>query len=430
MERKTIEIDLSHAGVNIDPAFYQERVSEIDRSMVEKTGRGSDFLGWLDYPKTYDKKEMELLKETAKYVRENYDVLVVAGIGGSYLGARAAIEAINGLFPSKGPEIVFLGQTLDPDYVHDAIEHIKDRKFAINVISKSGTTTETSIAFRILREMAERKYGKEGARKAIIATTDREKGALLTLAKEEGYVRFVLPGNIGGRYSVQTAVGLFPIAVAGIDPEAIMKGSHDAMVDLSDPDLAKNEAYRYAVARHMLYENGMKGELLVTYKPQLVQIGEWWKQLYGESEGKEGKSVFPTSCTFTTDLHSLGQFIQEGTMSFFETVIDIKNPHHDVEIPNDEANLDGLNFLSGKKMSYVNQKAYEGTLDAHANVARRPNIVVKMDRLGAYELGYLFYFFERACAMSAYLNGLNPFDQPGVEVYKKNMFHLLGKPGY
>lgn len=430
MEEKTIKLDLSHTTLKIDEAAHQEEVTAIDQSMKDKTGRGSDFLGWLDYPLNYDKKEHELLKKTADYIRSNYDVLVVAGIGGSYLGARAAIDALKGLFHEEGPEIVYLGQTLDPDYVHGALNHIKNKKFAINVISKSGTTTETSVAFRLLREMAEAKYGKEGAAKAIVATTDAHSGALLKLSQEEGYVRFVLPGDIGGRYSVQTPVGLFPIAVAGIDPTLILEGSAKAREDLSDPTLSKNDAYRYALARHLLYKAGNASELLVTYKPQLVQLGEWWKQLFGESEGKEGKSLFPTSCTFTTDLHSLGQFIQEGSKTFFETILDIKNPTSDVEIPYDEANLDGLNFLANKKMSFVQEKAYEGTLEAHSKKAGRENIVLHMDKLGAFELGYLFYFFERACAMSAYLNGVNPFDQPGVEVYKKNMFHLLGKPGY
>ena len=429
MSDKTISLDLSHTGLAIEKEEHQGKIDQIDGMIKNKTGRGSDFLGWLDYPLTYDKKEHELLKKTAAYVSDNYDTLVVAGIGGSYLGARAAIDAINGLFPKK-VEIVFLGQTLDPDYVHDALAHLKGRKFAVNVISKSGTTTETSVAFRLLREMCEEKYGKEGARKAIVATTDAHNGALLKLSEEEGYVRFVLPGDIGGRYSVQTPVGLFPIAVAGINPTAILEGSAKAREDLADPSLEKNDAYLYALARHLLYKKGNFAELFVTYKPQLVQLGEWWKQLYGESEGKEGKSLFPMSCTFTTDLHSLGQFIQEGSKTFFETIIDIKTPHNDVEIPFDKDNLDGLNFLAGKKMSFVQSKAYEGTLAAHSEKAGRDNIVLHMDKLGAYELGYLFYFFERACAMSAYLNEVNPFDQPGVEVYKKNMFHLLGKPGY
>ncbi len=431
MNGKTIELDLTRAGIAIPTRAYQSRIDEIDLAMREKRGAGSDYLGWFDYPLTYDKKEHELLKKTAAHIRQDYEVLVVAGIGGSYLGARAAIEALNGLFPGKGPEIVFLGQTLDPDYIHDALEYIKGKRFAVNVISKSGTTTETSLAFRLLREMAEARYGKAGARDAIVATTDKKSGALLTLAKEEGYVRFVLPSDIGGRYSVQTPVGLFPIAVAGIGPTAILEGSKKAMEELESPSLEENTAYLYALARHLLYkEHAMKSELLVTYKPQLVQLGEWWKQLFGESEGKEGKSLFPTSCTFTTDLHSLGQFIQDGERSFFETILHVEEPNSDLEIPSDEDNLDGLNYLSGKKMSYVQNKAYEGTLAAHSEVAKRPNLVLKTRKLGAFELGYLFYFFERACAMSAYLNGLNPFNQPGVEVYKRNMFHLLGKPGY
>ncbi len=427
---KHIVTDLGHLVHQVDLGKYQEKVNQINLWIKEKTGKGNDFLGWVDQPIAYDKDELKAIKEAADYVRNNYDVLVVCGIGGSYLGARAAIEALGGL-TRKSPEIIFMGQTLDPEYVGDVLDYLKGRKFAINVISKSGTTTETAVSFRLLKELLEKNIGVEMARKSIFATTDKEKGALLTLAKKEGYTTFILPSDIGGRYSVQTAVGLFPIAVAGFDPEEILEGSAAAREDTNDPDLSKNEAYKYAVARYALYEEyGINGEMLISYSPSLVQVGEWWKQLFGESEGKSDKALVPMSATFTTDLHSLGQFIQQGTKSFFETIIRKGSYRKDVEMPHDEENLDGLNFLEGKPLSYINEKAYEGTLLAHTKDAGRDNIVLSIDKLDAFGMGYLFYFFERACAMSAYLLGINPFDQPGVEIYKKNMFHLLGKPGY
>ena len=415
----------------VDFSRYQEKVAEIDAMIKNKTGAGNDFLGWVDHPIDYDKKELELIKSSAKYVRENYDVLVVCGIGGSYLGARAAIEAINGAFNHKKPEIFYLGQTFDPTYIHELLDYLKDKKFALNVISKSGTTTETSVSFRLLRELLEKRDGVEAARKAIFATTDASKGALLTLAKKEGYVRFVLPDDIGGRYSVQTAVGLFPIACAGIDPEAILLGSAKAREDTSNPDLMQNEAYKYAVIRHEMYERYKKNvEMFITYVPSFVQLGEWFKQLFGESEGKEHKSLLPDSATFTTDLHSLGQFMQEGNPMFFETTLRMMKHRDEVLVPHDEENLDGLNYLEGKDLGYIQDKAMEGTLSAHSKNAGVDNIVLEFEEMNAFNLGYLFYFFERACAMSAYLNGVNPFNQPGVEVYKKNMFHLLGKPGF
>lgn len=410
---------------------YKEKVAEIDTMIKNGTGAGSDFLGWVDYPLNYDKEELALIKESAKYVRENYDVLVVAGIGGSYLGARAAIEAINGLHGNKKPEIIFMGQTLDPTYIAEVMNYLKDKKFAINVISKSGTTTETSVSFRLLKEMLEKHFGVEMARKSIFATTDKENGALLTLAKNEGYVRFVLPSNIGGRYSVQTAVGLFPIAVAGIDPEEILKGSAAARIDCSNPDIEKNECYKYAVIRHAMYMTYHKSvEFFVSYVPSFVQIGEWWKQLFGESEGKDGKGLLPASATFTTDLHSMGQFIQEGTKVFFETTLHLKKHRNSVILPRDNENLDGLNYLAGKDLGWIQDKAYEGTIRAHTDTGHNDNVILDMEEMNAFSLGYFFYFMERACAMSAYLNGVNPFNQPGVEVYKHNMFHLLGKPGF
>lgn len=410
---------------------YKEKVAEIDAMIKNGTGEGADFLGWVDYPINYDKEELSLIKESAKYVRENYDVLVVAGIGGSYLGARAAIEAINGLYGKNKPEIIFMGQTLDPTYVCQVLDYLKGKKFAINIISKSGTTTETSVSFRLLKELLEKNVGVEMARKSIFATTDKNNGALLTLAKNEGYVRFVLPANIGGRYSVQTAVGLFPIAVAGIDPEEILKGSEAARIDCSNPDINENDCYKYALIRHEMYEKYHKSvEFFITYVPSFVQIGEWWKQLFGESEGKDGKGLLPASATFTTDLHSMGQFIQEGTKVFFETTLRLTKHRDSLLLPRDTENLDGLNYLAGKDIGWVQDKALEGTVRAHTDTGKNDNVVLEMDGMSPYNLGYFFYFMERACAMSAYLNGVNPFNQPGVEVYKHNMFRLLGKPGF
>ena len=426
-----IKTSTKHLVDEIDFASYQERVNEVHKSIIEKTGEGNDFLGWVDHPFNYDKAELEEIKKWAKYVRENYEVLVVCGIGGSYLGARAAIEAINGVIGRGKPEIIFMGQTFDPTYTRQCLEYLADKKFAINVISKSGTTTETSVAFRLLKEMIEKRDGVEMARKSIFATTDANKGALLTLCKQEGYVRFVLPDDIGGRYSVQTAVGLFPIAVAGIDPEAILLGSQKAFEDSANPDLAVNECYKYAVIRHDMYKkHKLAAEMFITYVPSFVQIGEWFKQLFGESEGKDKKGLLPDSATFSTDLHSLGQFIQDGTPKFFETVLFVEHARNEVVIPECEDDGDQLNYLAGKNMEFVNEKAFKGTLAAHSDTAKVPNVVIKVDKLDEETLGYLFYFFEKTCAMSAYLLGVNPFNQPGVEIYKKNMFSLLGKKGY
>ena len=410
---------------------YADKVAQIDKMIKDGTGEGSNYLGWVDYPLNYDKDELASIIENAKYVRENFDVLVVTGIGGSYLGARAAIEAINGLYSNKKPEIIFMGQTLDPTYNKQVLDYLKDKKFAINVISKSGTTTETSVAFRLLKELLEKNFGVEMARKSIFTTTDKEKGALLTLAKKEGYVRFVLPSNIGGRYSVQTAVGLFPIAVAGIDVNDILAGSAQARLDCQNPDLLNNECYKYALIRHIMYKEYKKAaEFFVTYVPSFVQIGEWWKQLFGESEGKEGQGILPASATFTTDLHSLGQFIQEGSKVFFETTLLLKNHRSSIILPRDNENLDGLNYLAGKDLGWIQNQACSGTIRAHTDVGNNNNVILELEEMSAFNLGYFFYFMERACAMSAYLNGVNPFNQPGVEVYKNNMFHLLGKPGF
>lgn len=425
-----IKVNDKHLIKEIDYKKYEDSVKEVHRIIHEKSGPGNDFLGWLNYPETFDKVEFEAIKRYAKYVRENFEVLVVCGIGGSYLGARAAIEALRGLHSKDKLEIIFLGQTFSSDYTYEVLDYIKDKKFAVNVISKSGTTTETSIAFRLLKNLLEQKEGVEGARKAIFATTDKEKGALKTLATNEGYPTFVLPSDIGGRYSVFTAVGLFPIACAGLDIDQLMEGALKAQKDTANPSLKHNEAYKYAVIRFDQKHQQKSVELFITYEPKLVQLGEWFKQLYGESEGKDGQGLFPTSATFSTDLHSLGQFIQDGSKVLFETIIHIDDASHEVKIPSDKDDLDGLNYLAGKSLNYVNEQAFKGTLEAHEKDGKVPNVVLEMQKLDEYSLGYTFYFFMKACAMSAYLLKVNPFNQPGVEIYKKNMFHLLGKKGY
>ncbi len=409
---------------------YKEDVKRINKMINEKSGPGNDFLGWVDYPVNYDKEELERIKKDAKYVRDNFDILVVCGIGGSYLGAKSAIDALKGLKSDDKLEIIFMGQTFSPNYVAQVLDYLKGKKFAINVISKSGTTTETSISFRLLKELLESQVGKEAAKKAIYATTDKARGALKTLCNKEGYATYVLPDDVGGRYSVFTPVGTFPLACAGIDVDEFLKGAREAREYVDNDDLDNNDCYKYAVTRDYLYRNKYPVEMYVTYEPQMSQISEWLKQLFGESEGKEKKGLLPGSVTFSTDLHSLGQFIQDGSPILFETIINILNPNKDVSIPSDPEDLDGLNYLTGKSLSYVNQKAFEGTLAAHEDTGNVPCNVIYIDRLNAKSLGYMYYFFMRACAMSAYLLDINPFNQPGVEVYKKNMFHLLGKKGY
>ena len=425
-----IKLDLNHEMDEDIVLSYQEQVRVINKMIDEKTGPGNDFLGWVDWPVDYDKEELSRLLRDAQYVRDHFDILVVCGIGGSYLGARAALEALKGLKSDDKMEIIFMGQTFSPNYVSQILKYLEGKNFAINVISKSGTTTETSISFRLLKELLEKQIGKEAAQKAIYATTDKEKGALKTLCNQEGYATYVLPGNIGGRYSVLTAVGLFPLAVAGIDVQAMLEGAKEAREAYDNDDMKNNLCYRYAVTRDYMYRHHRPVELYVTYEPQMAQISEWLKQLFGESEGKEKKGLFPASVTFSTDLHSLGQFVQDGTPLLFETILNIKEPNDDVLIPHDEENLDGLNYLEGKNLAFVNQKAFEGTLKAHVEDGHVPCNVITIDKLDAKTLGHLFYFFMRACAMSAYLLDINPFNQPGVEIYKKNMFHLLGKKGY
>lgn len=424
-----IKVDLTQAKLAETMDMYKEQVASIHDMIHNKTGKGNDFLGWVDLPIAYDKEEVKAIEEKVNELKDEIDVLLVCGIGGSYLGARAAIEAINGLFPTNKVQIIYIGNTFSSNYLAQIKEYVKDKEFAINVISKSGTTTETSIAFRIFKDLLETTKGKEVARQRIIATTDKAKGALKTLATNEGYTTFVVPDDVGGRFSVLTAVGLFPIAMAGINVNDMLKGAADSREKYNNPDIETNEAYQYAVARQVLSKQGFAAEMFVTYELQLAMVAEWWKQLFGESEGKEEKGILPTSATFSTDLHSLGQFIQEGTKVLYETVLKVKNPIADLEIPSDKDDLDNLNYLAGKTVDFVNKKACEGTIDAHVNTGGVPNIQITLDEISAYSFGYMVYFFEIACAMSVYLLDVNPFNQPGVEVYKKNMFKLLGKPG-
>ncbi len=402
----------------------------------KKTGPGNDFLGWVDLPVNYDKNEFSRIKAAAEKIKADSDVLVVIGIGGSYLGARAAIEALSHSFYNmlpkaqrKTPEIYFVGNNISSAYIVELLELIKDKDVSVNVISKSGTTTEPALAFRIFREYMENKYGKKEAAARIYATTDKARGALKKLANEEKYESFVIPDDVGGRYSVLTAVGLLPIAAAGIDIDRMMKGAQDAHALYGNPDPAQNECYRYAAARNALYAKGKTVEIMVNYEPSLHFVTEWWKQLYGESEGKDQKGIFPAGVDFTTDLHSMGQYVQDGLRNIFETVLNVEKPRKSLLIKEDRDNLDGLNFLTGMDIDEVNKKAMQGTLLAHTD-GGVPNLVLSIPEMDSYWFGSLVYFFEKACGISGYLLGVNPFDQPGVEAYKKNMFALLGKPGY
>ena len=426
-DKVMLRVDLTHTGIEQEIKQYSEKVKELHKVIHEKTGAGNDFLGWVDWPKEYDYEEVNAIIEASKKINEECDTLVVCGIGGSYLGAASAIEMLNGLFSDSKVKIIFMGNTFSSTYTAQVLKYLEDKEFAINVISKSGTTTETSIAFRLVKELAIKKYGKAKANSRIYATTDKARGALKNESNIEGYKTFVIPDDIGGRYSVLTAVGLLPIAVSGQDVREILAGAAQARLDFENDNLENNAAYQYAVARYVLNKKGYPVEMFVTYEPHFQKLGEWWKQLFGESEGKEGKGLLPDSVTYSTDLHSLGQFVQEGTKVLFETVFTVSKPQIDLEIPSDESNLDGLNYLAGKKMSFVNEKACEGTLAAHEIDGKVPNVLITMDSMNAFNYGYLVYFFEMACAMSAYLLGINPFNQPGVEVYKKNMFKLLGK---
>lgn len=415
---------------------YKEQVENIHKDLHRRANDEKDFVGWLELPSNYDKKEFARIKKAAKKIKKESDILVVIGIGGSYLGARAVIESLTSSFYNmlpekqrKYPQILFVGNNLSPNYINELIEYIGNRDFSVNVISKSGTTTEPAVAFRIFREMLENKYGIDEARSRIYATTDKEKGALKTLAENEGYEKFVVPDNVGGRYSVLTAVGLLPIAVAGIDIDKLMEGAQIGQERYNDSNLKYNECYQYAVARNILYKSRKNIEILVNYEPKMHYFTEWWKQLFGESEGKDKKGIFPAGVDFTTDLHSMGQYIQEGKRNLFETVITVENSNTDIMIHPDDDNLDGLNYLAGKGLDYVNKKAMEGTIKAHVT-GNVPNIQIKMDKLDEKNLGELIYFFEKACAVSGMILGVNPFNQPGVEEYKKNMFKLLKKPGY
>lgn len=418
-------------------AEMQAMVNAADTQLREGTGAGNDFRGFLNLPVDYDKAEFERIKAAAKKIQAESEVLVVIGIGGSYLGARAAIEFMHhsfyNLLPAdkrnNAPQIFFAGNSISSSYVYDLLDLIGDRDFSVNVISKSGTTTEPSIAFRVFKEKLIEKYGIEGAKSRIYATTDRARGALKTEADAQGYETFVIPDDVGGRFSVLTPVGLLPIAASGADIDALMQGAADARAEYKDADLAKNEAYQYAALRNILYRKGYTTEILENYEPTLQYFAEWWKQLMGESEGKDGKGIYPSSANFSTDLHSLGQYIQEGMRNLMETVITVGNPTNDTDIPKEEENLDGLGYLEGKSMNYVNSKAFQGVVLAHTD-GNVPNMIVNIPDQTEYTLGYMIYFFEIAVAISGYLNGINPFNQPGVEAYKKNMFALLGRPGY
>lgn len=421
-----IQLDLNHAFLKEDVKAYQDQVRAIDEALQNGTCKGNDFIGWLNWANNYDKEEFSRIKEVAAKVRENTEVFVVCGIGGSYLGARAAIEMMNGLYGDNKPEIIYMGNTFSSTYISQVMNHIKNKEVTVNVISKSGTTTETALAFRILKRFMEEKYG-EDAKNRIIATTDKARGTLKALADKEGYETFVIPDDIGGRFSVITPVGLLPIAVAGIDIDALMKGLHDGMGEYGDADLEKNPAYRYAVARRILQNQGYDVELLVNYEPQMQMVAEWWKQLFGESEGKDGKGILPDSVCFSTDLHSLGQFVQEGKKVLFETNLYVDTPMIDLTFPNDEANEDGMNYLAGKSVDWANKMAAKGTLQAHEETGGVPNILLTMPGMTSYDFGNMCMFFFKAIAMTTLMNDSNPFNQPGVEVYKKNMFKLLGK---
>ena len=408
------------------------QVEAAHKLLESRTGPGNDFLGWVDLPVNYDKEEFARIKEAAAKIKQDTDVLLVIGIGGSYLGARAAIEAMAGSLYNATckdtPEIYFVGNSISSSYLNQVLKICEGKRVSLNVISKSGTTTEPAVAFRVLKEYLEKTVGKEEAKSRIYATTDRAKGTLKEQADREGWQTFVVPDDVGGRFSVLTAVGLLPIACAGLDIDQLMAGAAKAREELSVCSM-DNGCYRYAAARNILYRKGKSVELLASYEPDFTMMNEWYKQLFGESEGKDQKGLMPTSVVFSTDLHSMGQFVQDGARIMFETVVDVKNPHSELFIQNDPQNLDGLNFLSEQNMSYVNRKAMEGTILAHTD-GGVPNIVLEVESLKAIDLGYLIYFFARACAISGYLLGVNPFDQPGVESYKKNMFALLGKPGY
>ena len=432
-----LKLNLKNTGIDQKAIMkYKEKVEQIHHELHKRANAQNDFVGWLELPTNYDKEEFKRIKSAAARIQEDSEVLVVIGIGGSYLGARAVIESLTNTFDNllpeskrKHPQIFYVGNNLSPNYINDLIETLGTKDFSVNVISKSGTTKEPAIAFRIFREMLENRYGIEEARGRIYVTTDKEKGALKTLANSEGYETFVIPDNVGGRYSVLTAVGLLPIAVAGIDIDKIMEGARTAQEKYEDSNLKYNACYKYAVVRNILYKLYKNTEILVNYEPKMHYFTEWWKQLFGESEGKDQLGIFPAGVDFTTDLHSMGQYIQEGRRNLFETVIRIEKANSDITIQEEEDNLDGLNYLAGKGLDYVNKKAMEGTIEAHVS-GDVPNVVIELPKLTEETIGHLIFFFEKSCAMSGMILGVNPFNQPGVEKYKKNMFRLLEKPGY
>lgn len=417
-------------------ASMEKLVAAAKEELVSRSGAGNDFLGWIDLPVAYDKEEFARIKKAAEKIKSDSEVLLVIGIGGSYLGARAAIEFLRHSFYNmvpqsvrKTPEIYFVGNSISSTYVTHLMDVIGDRDFSVNIISKSGTTTEPAIAFRIFKEMLEKKYGKAEAAKRIYATTDKARGALKHLATEEGYETFVVPDDVGGRFSVLTAVGLLPIAVSGADITKLMEGAADMRQTCLNKDFAENDSLKYAAIRNILLRKGKSVEILCNYEPSLHYVSEWWKQLFGESEGKDQKGLFPASVDLTTDLHSMGQFIQDGSRIMFETVMELENPSLDVTINEEPVDLDGLNYLSGKTLDFINKSAMKGTQLAHTD-GNVPNLSVKLPKQDEFSLGQLFYFFEFACGVSGYILGVNPFNQPGVESYKANMFALLGKPGY
>lgn len=416
-----------------DIEYFKDDVINAHNRLHYNSDAEDNFKGWVNLPVKYSKGEITRIKNAAEKVIKNSDILIVIGIGGSYLGARAGIEFLNSpnynYIKKDVPDIFFIGNDISSHSISELLEICKNKDVSLNVISKSGTTTEPAIAFRVFKEFMENKYGKSKAQKRIYCTTDSSKGALKQMAMEEGYECFDIPGNIGGRYSVLTAVGLFPLAVSGADIDEILRGAAEAYEKYMIETLQINDCYKYAVLRNILYKKGKSIEMMVGYEPRLGLLFEWWKQLFGESEGKDGKGIFPASAVFSTDLHSLGQFIQEGSKILFETVIKIKNSSNDLILKKDEKNLDGLNYLAGKSVNYINNKAFEATALAHT-CGGVPNIIITVDQADEYNLGYLVYFFEKSCAISGYLLGVNPFNQPGVEAYKKNMFKLLGKPGY
>ncbi len=434
-------LSLNHS--NVAGFVTEEEIKSMEAAVLtahcrltDGTGEGNDFLGWLNLPFNYDKEEFARIKKSAEKIKQDSEILIVIGIGGSYLGAKAAIDMLSNNFYNllsndkrKTPQILFAGNSISGSYLAQLVEFVKDKDFSVNIISKSGTTTEPAIAFRVFKSLLEKKYGKAEAKKRIYATTDKARGALKKLSDEEGYETFVIPDDVGGRFSVLTAVGLLPIAVSGADIDELMKGAQTASENYKDCDVYKNDCYMYAVIRNILLNKGKSTEILVNYEPRMHYFAEWWKQLFGESEGKDKKGIFPASVDFSTDLHSMGQYIQDGRRVLFETVLNVEKTDDDVVIEETPDNIDGLNFLTGKTVSYVNNRAFLGTLLAH-NDGGVPNLIINIPEINEFYLGQLIYFFEKACGISGYILGVNPFNQPGVEAYKKNMFALLGKPGY